>query len=176
MKLIRDIDVRNKRVLLRVDFNVSLNKEGGVIDDFRIRATLPTIQYLIEQKAKIILLVHLGRPLENQNGDFSLRPIVGRLSELLGQEVKLAPDCVGEKVKNMAATLAPGEILMLENLRFHPEEEANDANFAQNLAKLGEIYVNDAFAVSHRAHASVEAITRFLPSCIGFLLEKEIVN
>ncbi|TSC53482.1 MAG: phosphoglycerate kinase [Parcubacteria group bacterium LiPW_39] len=196
MKLIRDIDVRNKRVLLRVDFNVSLDKQGRVIDDFRIRATLPTIRCLLEQKSKVILLAHLGRPLEESSkfnppaggqssppaGDlpqgekFSLRPVAERLSELLGREVRLAPDCVGEEVRSQVAKTSEGEILMLENLRWHPEEETNDAGFAKSLAELGEVYINDAFAVSHRAHASVEAITKFLSSCAGFLLEKEIVN
>jgi 3-phosphoglycerate kinase len=185
MKSIKDIDVADKRVLIRGDFNVSLDKQGKVIDDFRIRATMPTLQYLIEQGAKIILLAHLGRPLQNQGGRsditdlrerFSLKPIANRLVELLQREIKLAPDCIGEGIRELAMRLEPGEILMLENLRFHQGEEANDESFARSLAEMGEIYVNDAFAVSHRAHASVEAITRFLPSFAGFLLSKELDN
>lgn len=185
MKFIKDIEVANKRVLVRVDFNVSLDKKGKVIDDFRIRATLPTLRYLIEQGAKIILLAHLGRPLQNQGGrsdiadpreKFSLKPIADKLVELLVREIKLAPDCIGEGIREMAVQLEAGEILMLENLRFHQGEESNEEGFARSLAELGEVYVNDAFAVSHRAHASVQAITEFLPSVAGFLLAKEIEN
>ncbi len=185
MRTIKNIDLKNKRVLVRVDFNVSLDKEGKVIDDFRIRATLPTIQYLIDQDAKIILLAHLGRPLENQGGRsdiadlrerFTLRPLVSKLTELTGREIMLAPDCIGEGIKELAGRLQAGEILMLENLRFHQGEEADEDGFAKSLAELGEVYINDAFAVCHRAHASVEAITRFLPSAAGFLLVKEIEN
>jgi len=185
MKTLKDIDVKNKRVLVRVDFNVSLDKSGKVIDDFRMRATVPTIKYLMEQGAKIILLAHLGRPLENIGGRsdvadlrdrFTLRPIANRLSVLIGREINLAADCIGEAVKEQVIQVQAGDILMLENLRFHQGEEANEDGFAKSLAEMGEIYVNDAFAVSHRAHASVESITRFLPSVAGFLLIKEIEN
>jgi phosphoglycerate kinase len=176
MKLICDIDVRNKRVLLRVDFNVSLDSAGRVLDDFRFRATLPTIQYLKKQGAKVILLAHFGRPTPEKKEEFTLKPVVQKLSELLGHEVKLAPDCVGYEVEGLVEKLQPQEILMLENLRWHPEEEANDVQFARSLAALGEVYINDAFAVCHRAHASVAAITRFLVSGAGFLLTKEIEN
>lgn len=175
MKFLKDIAVAKKRVLVRVDFNVSLDSSGRVLDDFRLRAALPTIQYLKQQGSKIILMAHLGRPMEI-DGKFSLKPVAERLSELLGQEVKLAPDCVGEKTKTMAQALKEGEILLLENLRFRAEEEKNDSEFAKQLAGLGEVYVNDAFGVSHRAHASVAAITGFLPSCAGFLLAKEVEN
>jgi phosphoglycerate kinase len=190
LKSLRDIDVKQKRVLVRADFNVSLDSEGRIVDDFRIYSTLPTINYLKEQWAKIILMAHLGRPLENQksnipsaqaqgegkNEKLSLRPVAERLSQLLGKKVNLAPDCLGEIVEAQVRKLEPGEILMLENLRFHKEEEENDAEFARQLAGLGEVYINDAFGVCHRAHASVTAITKFLPSVAGFLLEKEIKN
>ncbi len=178
-------DDKNKRTLVRVDFNVSLDQDGRVIDDFRIRATLLTLQHLISQGAKIILLAHLGRPLENQGGregvedlraKFTLQPIAIKLAELLGMEIALAPDCIGEVVKKQVSQLEGGQILMLENLRFHQGEENNDEGFAKSLAELGEVYINDAFAVCHRAHASVEAITHFLPSAAGFLLAKEVEN
>lgn len=181
MKLLKDIDVKNKRVLVRADFNVSLDASGRVLDDFRLRATLPTIQYLKEQGAEIILMAHLGRPQESDkskviNNKFSLKPIAEKLSELLNQEVQLAPDCVGEETALMVSQMKPGVILLLENLRWHGEEETNDADFAGQLASFGEIYVNDAFGVCHRAHASVAAITKFLPSCAGLLLSKEVMN
>ena len=181
MRLLKDADIKNKRVLVRADFNVALDASGRVLDDFRLRATLPTIQYLKEQGAEIILMAHLGRPQDTDKSEaisdkFSLRPIAEKLSELLGQEVRLAPDCVGKETALMADQMKPGEILLLENLRWHGEEEKNDIEFAGQLALLGDIYVNDAFGVSHRAHASVAAITGCLPSCVGFLLAKEVVN
>lgn len=175
MKTIRDINVVNKRVLVRADFNVSLDRQKKVIDDFRIRATLPTIRYLISQGAKIILIAHLGRP-EGEMEELRLEPVQERIEELLGAKIDKAPDCIGAEVEKLAKDLSSGQVLLLENLRFYHEEEANDSNFAQALAKLGEVYVNDAFGVSHRAHASVEAITKFLPSFAGLLLEKEIQN
>ena len=177
MKYLRQIDILGKRVLLRAEFNVSLDENNKVIDDFRIRSTVPTIEYLLEKNCRIIIMAHLGRP--TPGGDerkFSLAPVAERLAELLEKEVKLAPDCIGEETLALANGLKNGEILLLENLRFHEEEEKNDKDFARSLAELGEIYVNDAFGVSHRAHASVEAITEFLPSGAGFLLEKEILN
>jgi len=181
VRLLKDADIKNKRVLVRADFNVALDASGRVLDDFRLRATLPTIQYLKEQGAEIILMAHLGRPQDTDKSEaisdkFSLRPIAEKLSELLGQEVRLAPDCVGKETALMADQMKPGEILLLENLRWHGEEEKNDIEFAGQLALLGDIYVNDAFGVSHRAHASVAAITGCLPSCVGFLLAKEVVN
>lgn len=176
MKALKDMEVAKKRVLVRADFNVSLDAKGQVLDDFRLRATLPTIQYLKDQGAKIILMAHFGRPDGQVKAEFSLKPIQARLTELIGEAVALAPDCVGEATFKMAQSLASGEILLLENLRFHPEEEKNDTEFAKQLASLGEVYVNDAFGVCHRAHASVAAITQFLPSGAGFLLAKEIEN
>jgi len=174
LKTIRDIDVEDKRVLVRADFNVSLDVEGGVVDDFRIRATIPTIKLLMEGGAKIILMSHLGKPLKTQNHSLSLKPIAQRLSELINKKVILAPDCVGSEVERLVSEIAAGDVLLLENLRFHAEEEGGDADFARRLAALGEIYVNDAFAVCHRPHASVSAITKFLPSYAGLLLAKEV--
>lgn len=176
MKFLKDIDVAQKRVLVRVDFNVSLDSNNQVLDDFRLLSTLPTIQYLKERGAKIILMAHLGRPDGQTRVEFSLAPIKACLEELLGQSIVLAPDCVGEEVLAMAQALFGGEILLLENLRWRAEEEKNDIDFAGQLAQLGQVYVNDAFSVSHRAHASVAAITQFLPSCAGLLLASEIAN
>lgn len=169
---VRDVDVRGRRVLVRVDFNVPI-AEGRVTDDTRIRATLPTLQYLLDQGAALIVMSHLGRP-KKPDPAFSLKPVAERLSELLGRPVQMAPDCVGPEVEAMAAALQPGQILLLENLRFHPEEEKNDPEFARQLARLGDLCVNDAFGAAHRAHASVEAISRFIPVVAGFLMEKEI--
>ncbi len=169
---VRDVDVRGRRVLVRVDFNVPI-ADGKVTDDTRIRATLPTLQYLLDQGAALIVMSHLGRP-KKPDPAFSLRPVAERLSELLGRPVQMAPDCVGPEVEAMAAALQPGQVLLLENLRFHPEEEKNDPEFASRLARLGDLCVNDAFGAAHRAHASVEAIARFIPVVAGFLMEKEI--
>jgi len=177
MKSLKEIkDLKNKKVLLRVDFNVPIGKEGSVDkgEDWRIRATLPTIEYLIKKHAKIILLSHLGRPDGKVVEEFRLGPVQDRLSELLGLSVIKTPDCTGNVVRETVDEMKAGEIVLLENLRFHKEEEENDDNFAKELASLGDIYVNDAFSVSHRAHASVHAITRHLPSYAGLLLEKEI--
>jgi len=176
MKVLRDAQVKDKKVLLRVDYNVSLDKQNNVLDDFRIRATLPTINYLKQQNAKIILMAHFGRPKGKVATEFSLEPVRKRLETLLNEPVKLAPDCVGESVGQLIASMSGGDILLLENLRFHSEEEKNDEVFAKQLASLGEVFVNDAFGVSHRAHASVSAIVKFLPSYAGLLLEKEINN
>lgn len=178
MKSIKDVDLTGKKVLVRVDFNVPLkdSEMGGkeVSNDGRIRAVLPTLKYLVENKAKVILMSHLGRPDGQINKEFSLDPAVLRLQELLGRIVTNCGDCVGEGVRDAVSQMKEGDIVVLGNLRFHPEEEKNDEGFAKELAGLADIYVNDAFAVSHRAHASVEAITRFLPSYAGFLLEKEL--
>ena len=169
---VRDIDVRGKRVLERVDFNVPLDDGGQITDDTRIRASLPTIRYLLDNGAALILMSHLGRPKGQRNPKYSLRPVAERLSELLGRPVALAPDSVGPEAE--AQALKPGDVLLLENLRFHPEEEANDPAFAKQLASLGEIYVNDAFGTAHRAHASTEGVAHDLPAVAGFLMEKEL--
>jgi phosphoglycerate kinase len=171
---VRDADVRGKRVLVRVDLNAPQDDSGAITDDTRLRASLPTIQYLLNQGASVILMSHLGRPKGKVDPKYSLKPIAARLSELLGRLVPLAPDCVGPEVEAMARALQPGEVLLLENLRFHPEEEANDPGFAKQLAMLGEVYVNDAFGTAHRAHASTEGVAHDLPAVAGFLMEKEL--
>jgi len=173
-KTIRDVNVAGKKVLVRVDYNVPMDKDGNITDITRITATLPTIKYLLEQGAAVILASHLGRPKGKPVPEFSLAPVAQRLAEVLGQKVLFAPDCVGPEAEAMAKNLQPGEILLLENLRFHPEEEKNDREFARQLAGLGDLLVNDAFGVSHRAHASVHGIAEFLPAVAGFLMEKEI--
>jgi phosphoglycerate kinase len=172
-KTIRDVEVTGKRVLVRVDFNVPL--EGNVVrDDTRIAAALPTIRYLLEHKARVILASHLGRPKGKSNPEFSMRPVAKRLSELLGMPVAFAEDCVGLTAEAAVAALKPGQVLMLENLRFHAEEEANDPDFSRKLASLADLYVNDAFGTAHRAHASTAGVAAYLPSVAGFLMEKEI--
>lgn len=171
---VRDINAHGKRALVRVDFNVPQDDSGAITDDTRIRASLPTIRYLLDQGASVVLMSHLGRPKGKVNPKYSLRPVAERLSELLGRPVPLAPDCVGPEVEAMARGLKPGDMLLLENLRFHPEEEANDGAFARQLAGLGEIYVNDAFGTAHRAHASTEGVAHDLPAVAGFLMEKEL--
>ena len=175
---IRDIDVKDKRVLVRVDFNVPMNEETGVItDDSRIRAALPTIQYLIDHKAKVILCSHLGRPKGAPEDKFRLTPVAKRLSELLGKPVATTRDCIGPEAEAAAKALKSGDVLLLENLRFHAEEEKNGPDFSKALASLAEVYVNDAFGTAHRAHASIVGVTKYLqPAVCGFLLEKELVN
>ncbi len=173
-KTVRDIDLKNKRVLMRADFNVPV-KDGVITDDTRIRAALPTIKYILDQEGvSLVLMSHLGRPKGSVKPELSLRPVAKHLSNLLGREVKMAPDCIGEEVEKMAKELGAGEVLLLENLRFHAEEEKNDSEFAKKLASLGEIYVNDAFGTAHRAHASTEGVAHYLPAVAGFLMEKEI--
>ncbi len=173
-KTVRDIDVVGKRVLVRVDFNVPLEPETGrVLDDTRIQATLPTIDYLRRQGARVILCSHLGRP-KGRDAALSLWHVAERLGELLGQPVKTTGCCVGPVVQEMAYALEPGEVLLLENLRFHPEEEANDIEYARALASLADVYVNDAFGAAHRAHASTAGVAAYLPAVAGFLMEKEI--
>ena len=172
-KTIRDIDIKGKKVLVRVDFNVPLN-ETGVGDDTRIRAALPTIQYLLDGGAAVILCSHLGRPKGGPDPKYSLRPVAEHLSSLIGKPVKFSSDCIGPEAKEAAEELKPGEVLMLENTRFHAEEEKNDVEMARQLASLADLYVNDAFGTAHRAHASTEGVTHFLPAAAGFLLEKEI--
>jgi phosphoglycerate kinase len=172
---VRDIDVGNKRVLVRADFNVPLDGETGAItDDSRIQATLPTINYLIDRGARVILCSHLGRPKGKVVEKLRLAIVAQRLSQILGRSVEVAPDSIGAEVEKAVAKLEPGDVLLLENIRFHPEEEANDASFAQALARLADIYVNDAFGVSHRAHASVVGVANYLPAVAGLLVEKEI--
>ena len=172
-KTVRDINVKNKRVLVRVDFNVPQDKAGNITDDTRIRAALPTIQYLREQGAKVILCSHLGRPKGKVAEEFRLTPVAKRLSELLGAPVAKTDDCIGPDVAKAVAAMKPGEVLLLENLRFHAEEEANDPAFAKQLASLADVYVNDAFGTAHRAHASTEGVTHYLPAVAGFLMESE---
>jgi len=173
---VRDLtNLQGKRVIERVDFNVPRDKQSGrITDDTRIRASLPTIQYLLDHGAAVILMSHLGRPDGKRDDTYSLRPVAERLSELLGRSVVLAPDAIGPEVAAMACSLEPGQVLLLENLRFHPEEEANDQEFARQLAALGDIYVNDAFGTAHRAHASTEGVARYLPAVAGLLMEKEL--
>ncbi len=173
-KTVRDLDVAGKKVLVRVDFNVPFDDQGNISDDTRIRASLETIKYLVEQKAAVILMAHLGRPKGQVNPKFSLAPVAKHLGELLGQKIVFVNDCIGAEAKAAAKMLKPCQIMLLENLRFHKEEEKNDMEFAEQLASLAEMYVNDGFGVSHRAHASVEGVTHFLPAAAGFLLEKEI--
>ena len=173
-KSVQDIDPAGKRVLVRVDFNVPV-KDGAVTDDTRIVAAIPTIRYLLQRRARVVLMSHLGRPKGGPDAKNSLKPVAARLERLLRQPVACAVDCVGEGVEAAARALEDGQVLLLENLRFHPEEEANDAGFAQRLAALGELYVNDAFGTAHRAHASTEGVTRFLkPAVAGFLMQKEL--
>jgi phosphoglycerate kinase len=172
---IDDIVLSGKKVLVRVDFNVPLTPELKVADDKRIVESLPTIRKIITDGGSAILMSHLGRPKGKPNPEFSLRPVADHLGILLGKAIKFAPDCIGREARVMVDTLRPGEILLLENLRFYPQEEANDPEFAKELASLGDVYVNDAFGTAHRAHASTEGITRFLkPSVAGYLMRKEI--
>ena len=173
-KTIQDVDVAGKKVLVRVDSTVPQDKEGNITDDTRIRATLPTIHKLLQKGASVILMSHLGRPKGEVNLAYTLQPIADRLASLLDKPVKFAEDCVGEVAEGAVANLHQGEVLLLENLRFHSEEEKNDPAFCQQLAKLADLAVNDAFGVSHRAHASVEGISKFMPMVAGLLVEKEI--
>jgi phosphoglycerate kinase len=174
---VKDVEVNGKRVLVRVDFNVPLDEaSGAIIDDSRIRAALPTIRYLTERRARVILCSHLGRPKGRVVEKLRLTPVAQRLSQILKQPVKTSRDCIGPDAEAAAAELKDGDILLLENVRFHPEEEENGAEFARALASLADIYVNDAFGTAHRAHASVVGITRYLPAVAGLLLEKEIIN
>ena len=174
-KTIRDIDVRGKRVLVRVDFNVPRDDAGNPTDLTRVNSTLPTLNYLLKRGAHVVLMSHLGRPKGERNLKYSLANLVPQLQRLLDTKVDFCDDCIGPKAEEMAAAVQPGEVLLLENLRFYCEEEANDKGFAAKLAKLGEIYVNDAFGTVHRAHASISAIAEFLPAVSGLLLEKDLV-
>ncbi len=171
---VRDIDVKGKRVLVRVDFNVPLDAERNITDDTRIRAALPTIKYLLERGARVILASHLGRPKGQRKEEFNLAPVARRLEELLGQSVNKLDDCVGPQVETGVRAMKDGDVILLENLRFHKEEEANDEGFAKALASLADTYVNDAFGAAHRAHASTAGVAEFVPGVAGFLMEKEI--
>ena len=177
-KTVRDIDVQGKQILMRVDYNVPLAEDGSISDDFRIIASLPTINYLLERGAKLVLISHLGRPDGQPNLKFSLEPVAADLSDKLGRSVKFVQDCVGDVATVATKNLASGDVVLLENLRFHPGEEVNDSGFAADLAKSShaELFVQDGFGVVHRAHASIAAITEFLPSVAGLLLEKEYVE
>ena len=175
MKTLKELELAGKRVLVRVDFNVPMNESGEITDDLRIRTVLPTLRYLVEQRARVIICTHMGRPKGQRVEKFSLAPVAALTAEMLGRPVPLAPDCIGDEVAAAVAALKDGDCLMLENLRFHPEEEKNDAAFSRQLASVADVYVNDAFAVSHRAHASVVGVTAHVPEkAAGFLLQKEM--
>ena len=173
-KTVKDIDLKNKKVLVRCDFNVPMDENKNITDNRRIVAALPTIKYLLEQNCKVVLCSHLGRPKGEFKPEFSLKPVAKELSKLLGQEVIMAEDVIGEDAKNKAENLKNGEVLLLENVRFHREETDNDPEFAKKLASFGEVFVNDAFGTAHRAHASTEGVTKYLPAVSGFLIEKEL--
>ncbi len=172
---IEDLELKGKKVLVRVDFNVPLNDDLEITDDIRITSALPTIKKIVNDGGKAILMSHLGRPKGEVNPKFSLKPAAIRLGKLLGKEVKLAPDCVGEEVKKMVDKLNEGDVILLENVRFHAEETKNDPEFAKQLAELGEVYINDAFGSAHRAHASTEGVTKYIEKCAsGYLMKKEL--
>ena len=174
IKTVKDLDLKDKRVIMRVDFNVPI-KNGAITDDTRIREALTTINYILEQPGtSLVLMSHLGRPKGGPSPEFSLKPVAEHLSKLIGKTVKMAPDCIGPEVSRMASELKSGEVLMLENVRFYKEEEANDPEFAKKLASLGQVYINDAFGTAHRAHASTEGVAHYLPAVAGFLIEKEV--
>ena len=174
VKTVRDIDLKNKKVLVRVDFNVPL-KDGVVTDSTRIKAALPTLRYILDQEGtSLVLMSHLGRPKGERKAEFSLSPVVKELSSLIGKPVKMADDCIGEEVLKQVNELKAGEILVLENVRYYNEETKNNPDFAEKLAKNGDVYINDAFGTAHRAHASTEGVTHYLPSAAGFLIEKEV--
>jgi len=173
-KTVRDIDLDGKKVLVRVDFNVPLDEEQHITDDSRIVASLPTIEYLLDHRAAVILMSHLGRPKGKAVDKLRLVPVAQRLAELLQQPVETTSDCVGTEAASKASALQSGQVLLLENLRFHEEEEKNTPEFARQLADLGEVYVNDAFGSAHRAHASTEGVAHYMPAVAGFLMEKEI--
>ncbi|MFC1937261.1 phosphoglycerate kinase [Chloroflexota bacterium] len=173
-KTIKDIDISGKRILVRVDFNVPLDKTGAITDDTRIRATLPTIHYLTDRGARVILISHLGRPKGKVVDELRLTMVAQRLSQILGQQVGMATDCIGPEVEKSVETLKAGDVLLLENLRFHPDEAADSPEFAEALSRLGDIFVNDAFGTSHRAHSSISGIVDYIPAVGGLLLEKEV--
>jgi len=169
------VDLKNKRVLVRVDFNVPLDKKLNVTNDIRIVESLPTIKKIINSSGKAILMSHLGRPKGERKPEFSLMPAAKRLGELLGKEVKLAPDCIGSETEKFVSEMKPGDVILLENLRFYKQEEKNDPEFAKQLASLGDVYINDAFGSAHRAHASTEGVTDYIKTCAaGYLMQKEL--
>ena len=175
MKNIRDLDIKEKKVLIRVDCNVPLDEHGNITDDIRIRGVLPTINYALDENAKVIICSHMGRPKGQYQKEFSLAPVAKRLSRLLDKEVKLAPDCIGAEVETIVSQMAQGDVLLLENLRFHAEEKKNDPEFCKQLAKLADVYINDAFAVAHRGHASVVGVVEYFKDyAAGFLLQQEM--
>ncbi len=173
-KTVKDVDLKGRRVLVRVDFNVPLTETGEVADDYRIREALPTIRYLMDVGAKSILVSHLGRPKGKVVDSLRMDPVAKRLSELLGQEVKKLNDCIGDEVEAFVKGMKEGDVVLLENVRFHPEEEKNDPEFARKLASLAEVFVNDAFGTAHRAHASTHGVAQYLPAVAGLLMDKEI--
>ncbi len=173
LNTIREADLKGKRVLIRVDFNVPL-KDGVVTDNTRIKAALPTIKYILDSGASLVVMTHLGRPKGEKNEKYSLKPVAAEFERLLGSKVTLASDVIGDEVKKEVEALKPGDVLLLENVRFYKEEEANDPEFAKTLASYGDIYCNDAFGTAHRAHASTEGVSHYLPSYAGFLIEKEV--
>ncbi|HWP95388.1 MAG TPA: phosphoglycerate kinase [Syntrophomonadaceae bacterium] len=174
LRKLRDAELKGKKVLMRVDFNVPMDKSGHIIDDTKIRAAIPTINYVLEQGASIVLMSHLGRPDGKPNEKYSLKNVAAHLKGLVSGNVYMAADCIGPEVQTQVNALKPGQILMLENVRFHPEEEKNDPGFSRQLAALGELFVNDAFGSAHRAHSSTAGVAAFLPAYAGFLLEKEV--
>jgi len=175
LKNIRDLDIKGKRLLIRVDFNVPMDDQQNITEDTRIRGVLPTLNHALDENAKVVICSHMGRPKGERRPELSLAPVAKRLSRLLEKEVRLAPDCIGEETRAMVEAMQPGSVVLLENLRFHAEEQQNDDGFASQLASLCDIYINDAFAVAHRAHASVVGVTRFVEQCAaGFLLQKEM--
>lgn len=174
MRGLRDAKLEGQRVLMRVDFNVPMDKEGQIIDDSKMKAALPTIKYVLEQKGRLILMTHLGRPKGQPEPKYSLKSVGSHLGQLLNLPVMMMNDCVGAEVEQASRNLADGDVMMLENLRFHPEEEENDPSFARQLAALGDIYVNDAFGTAHRAHASTAGVADYLPTYAGFLMENEV--
>src|SRR4030067_3153461 len=174
LKYIDELRLKGKKVLIRVDFNVPLDENGNITDDTRIRSVLPTINYALDEHAMVILASHLGRPKGKEVSEMSLAPVAKRLGRLLDKDVKMAPDCVGAGVKKMVSAMEPGDVVMLENLRFHPEEEKNDEGFGKKLAELADVYINDAFAMAHRAHSSNVAVTKHVQDvAAGFLMKKE---
>lgn len=174
MRSLRDAELDGKRVLMRVDFNIPMDKEGHILDDTKMRAALPSIEYILAHRGKLILMSHLGRPKGKPEAKYSLKGIAARLDQLLQAPVTIAEDCVGDKVKERVNALKPGEVLLLENLRFHSGEEENDVEFTKQLAALGDIYINDAFGTAHRAHASTAGVADYLPAYAGFLMEQEV--
>ncbi len=172
---LKNLDVKGKRVLMRVDYNVPLNEKREITDDTRIRETLPSVRYVLDNGGKLVLMAHLGRPKGERKPDESLAPAANRLSDLIGRPVTMAPDCIGEEVEKIVAGMKAGDVVLLENLRFHKAEEKNDPDFAAKLAKHGDVFVNDAFGAAHRAHASTEGVTKHISKCAaGFLMEKEL--